>query len=112
MVVQVAEAGAALAVAVPPLLILLRLVARRRLLLRVQVVVKVVVRVKVSATRRLQVGNTKSGFRICQSSTCVNGLGGGFIFPFLWSDLQEINVRYIFCKFFVEIASSLFEILI
>lgn len=108
---QVAEAGAALAVAVPPLLILLRLVAGRRLLLRVQVVVEVVVRVKVAATRRLQVG-LQYKIRIGQNSTCVNGLGGGFIFPFLWSDLREINVRFISCIFFVEITSSLFEILI
>ena len=59
VVVQVAEAGAALAVALTPLLlllILLRLVAGGRLLLRVQVVVKVVVRVKVAATRGLKVG--------------------------------------------------------
>ena len=28
------------------------------------------------------------------SCTCVNGFGGGFIFPFLWSDLQEINIRF------------------
>ena len=58
--VVVAEAGAALAVDPPllpvhPVLILLRLVARRRLLLGVQVVVEVVVRIKVAAARGLQV---------------------------------------------------------
>ena len=69
---HVAEAGAALAVVEPPvlvaaaqpLLLLLRLVARRRLLLGVQVVVKVVVGVKVAATRGLKVGDTKLVFFI------------------------------------------------
>ena len=109
--VVVAEAGAALAVD-PPLLpahpvqlILLRLVARCRLLLGVQVVVEVVVRIKVAAARGLQVA--KIGiFHFCLEMqicccTCVNGFGGGFIFPFLWSDLQEINSRFL-CNFSVE----------